>query len=85
MFPDCCGSQTLGPNFPGLRGGKLSTPTVDGSVVYALSKMGDLFCLDAATGKVKWEVNVNRKLGFALPTWSFSSSPLALRFCLDIR
>jgi outer membrane protein assembly factor BamB len=54
MFPDCCGSQTLGPNFPGLRGGKLSTPTVDGSVVYTLSKMGDLFCLDAATGKVKW-------------------------------
>lgn len=58
------------------EGGTLSTPSVDGSDVYTLSKMGDLFCLDAATGKVKWEVNADKELGFELPTWSFSSSPL---------
>ena len=56
------------------EGGTLATPTVDGDVVYTLSKMGDLFCLEAANGGVKWSVNVNRKLGFMLPTWSFSSS-----------
>ncbi len=61
------------------EGGALSTPTVDGKVVYALSKMGDLFCLDAANGEVVWEKQLNRKLGFELPTWHFSSAPLILK------
>ena len=60
------------------EGGTQSTPAVDASVVYTLSKMGDLFCLDAASGAVKWQVNVNRDLGFKLPTWSFSTSPLVI-------
>ncbi len=60
------------------EGGTQSTPTVDGASVYSLSKMGDLFCLDATSGEVKWQVNVNKDLGFKLPTWSFSSSPLVI-------
>lgn len=58
------------------EGGTLSTPTIEGAFVYALSKMGDLFCLDAASGKVIWEQQLHRKLGFALPTWHLSGSPL---------
>ena len=46
--------------------------------MYTLSKMGDLFCFDAATGEVKWQVNANKDLGFKLPTWSFSTSPLVI-------
>jgi len=57
------------------EGGTLSTPTVDGNVVYTISKMGHLFCLDAATGSVKWQKNMNKDLGFNLPTWHFSGSP----------
>ena len=60
------------------EGGTLATPTVDGKVVYTLSKMGDLLCLQADTGKVLWEQQLNRKLGFALPTWHFSGSPMIL-------
>jgi outer membrane protein assembly factor BamB len=60
------------------EGGTLSTPTVDGKAVYTLSKMGDLFCLDAATGEVRWEQQLHRKLGFQLPTWHLSGSPLAV-------
>jgi outer membrane protein assembly factor BamB len=58
------------------EGGTLSTPTVDGNVVYTISKMGHLFCLNAATGSVKWQKNMNKDLGFKLPTWHFSGSPL---------
>jgi len=32
------------------EGGTLATPTVDGERVYSISKVGDLFCFDAATG-----------------------------------
>jgi outer membrane protein assembly factor BamB len=60
------------------EGGTLATPTVDGKVVYAVSKMGDLLCFQADTGKVLWEQQLNRKLGFTLPTWHFSGSPLVL-------
>ncbi|HEV56197.1 MAG TPA: alcohol dehydrogenase [Phycisphaerales bacterium] len=57
-------------------GGTLSTPTVDNGKVYSLSKMGDLFCLDAKTGQVIWNVQVNKDLGMKYPTWHFSSSGL---------
>ena len=60
------------------EGGTLSTPSVDGEVVYTLSKMGDLFCLDATTGNVIWKRQLNRELGFMLPTWHFSGSPLVV-------
>jgi outer membrane protein assembly factor BamB len=58
------------------EGGTLATPTVDAGKVYTLSKIGDLFCLDAATGKVLWHQQLQKGLGFALPTWHFSSSAL---------
>jgi len=58
------------------EGGTLSTPTVDAGKVYSLSKMGDLFCLDAAKGTVIWQKQLNKTMGYELPTWHFSSSPL---------
>lgn len=58
------------------EGGTLCTPTVDNGKVYTLSKIGDLFCLDAGTGKVVWQKQLNKDLGFKLPTWHFASSAL---------
>jgi len=58
------------------EGGTLSSPTVEAGKVYTLSKMGDLFCLDAAAGTVVWHKQLNKEMGFALPTWHLSSSPL---------
>jgi outer membrane protein assembly factor BamB len=60
------------------EGGTLSTPTVDDKSVYTISKMGHLFCLDAATGNVKWQKDVNKDYGFKHPTWHFSGSPLVI-------
>lgn len=64
----------LQPNY--YEGGTLATPTMDAGKVYVLSKMGDLFCLDAAQGTVIWQKQLNKGMGFASPTWHFSSSPL---------
>ncbi|HUU11307.1 MAG TPA: PQQ-binding-like beta-propeller repeat protein [Phycisphaerae bacterium] len=58
--------------------GPRCTPTVDGDVVYTLSNRGDLFCLEAATGKVKWEVKVPQAFGAEPPQWGFACSPLVL-------
>lgn len=60
------------------EGGTLATPTVDEGVVYTLSKLGDLFCFQASTGEVLWQKQLNRDLGFSLPTWHFSGSPLVV-------
>lgn len=58
------------------QGGTLSTPTVHAGKVYTLSKMGDFFCLDAKTGNVLWQKQLNKDLGCELPVWHFSSSTL---------
>ena len=38
--------------------------------------MGDLICLDAATGKVIWSVNFVRDRGASMPLWGFAAHPL---------
>ncbi len=59
------------------EGGPLSTPVIDEDRLYTLGKFGQFFCLDAASGAVKW---TNR---FAPPTltkadyhvwWGFAGS-----------
>jgi outer membrane protein assembly factor BamB len=70
----------LDPRF--YEGGTLSTPTVDGDRVYTISKRGDVFCFEAATGKIHWQRNLIQELGLALPAndqdnwWGFAGSPL---------
>ncbi|HZE99124.1 MAG TPA: PQQ-binding-like beta-propeller repeat protein [Planctomycetota bacterium] len=59
-------------NFEGPR----STPVVDGDCVYSLSREGHAFCLEAATGKVKWQKNLIKDFGAANITWGFASSPV---------
>jgi outer membrane protein assembly factor BamB len=56
--------------------GPRSTPTVDGGVVYALSASGNLFALDAATGKTVWNRDLKRDFGARPPEWGVSTSPL---------
>lgn len=69
-------------NHPGPR----CTPTVDGGSVYTLSREGHLFCLDAASGKVKWELNARTKFGARPEEWGFACSPLVLgkRLIIDV-
>jgi outer membrane protein assembly factor BamB len=57
------------------EGGPGSTPTVDGSRVFTLSKWGDVFCLDAAKGTVLWQRDL-RQDGVKPNRWGFAGSPL---------
>ncbi|OWK37703.1 PQQ-binding-like beta-propeller repeat protein [Fimbriiglobus ruber] len=64
------------------------TPTVDGDLIYTLGGFGDLVCVEAATGKERWRVNLPGDLGGAVnpigggleePTplgWGYAAAPL---------
>jgi hypothetical protein len=68
-----------GAAFSNDRGdGPRGTPTVDGNRLYALGGGGDLSCLDAATGKLVWGLNVLQKFGGQNIIWGISESPLVL-------
>lgn len=58
--------------------GPRGTPTVDGERLYALGGMGDLSCLEAATGKTIWSVSLTDDLGGNVPGWGYSESPLVV-------
>jgi outer membrane protein assembly factor BamB len=56
--------------------GPRTTPVVSGGKVYTLGTMGDLFCLEAGTGKVLWGKNFPRDYKAPVPGWGFSASLL---------
>ena len=60
------------PPYPMAR----STPTVEGDVLYALSSDGDLACVETATGKVRWQKNLQKDFGGKPGKWAYSESPL---------
>jgi len=56
--------------------GPRATPTIDGGRVYALGALGNLVCLDGATGKVLWQHDIVAETGAGQPQWGRSCSPL---------
>ncbi|TXT37506.1 MAG: hypothetical protein FD138_639, partial [Planctomycetota bacterium] len=60
----------------GMGDGPRGTPTVDGERLYAEGGNGDLVCLEAATGKTIWYVNLRTNFGGGTPGWGYSESPL---------
>ena len=61
----CKGDDVPGPH---------ATPTIDGGSVYTLSRVGQLFCLNAADGKVKWQKNLLSDFKVKEPGWGFAGS-----------
>jgi outer membrane protein assembly factor BamB len=60
----------------GMGDGPRGTPTVDGDRVYVEGGNGDLTCLEAASGKTIWHINLAQDLGGGRPGWGYSESPL---------
>jgi len=59
--------------YPGPR----CTPTVDGGQVFVLSPHGDVHCLDAKDGEMKWSVNLKDDFkGRVMSGWGYSESLL---------
>ena len=62
--------------------GPRSTPTVDGDRIYVVSTDGDVACLAAATGEVRWTRSLPQQFGGRLmkamgtTDWRFAESPL---------
>lgn len=61
------------PNgYPGPR----CTPTVDGSLVFTVSRNGHVLCLNATSGALVWTKNLVGDFGGRVPQWGFAGSPL---------
>ena len=59
-------------NFPGAR----SAPTVYNDLVYVCSGMGRIACLEAASGRERWAVNMVSDLGGIMNMFGYSESLL---------
>lgn len=76
-------SEKLDPKL--YDGGPNATPTIDGDVVYTLSRTGNLFCLSMADGKPKWHKHFQTDFKGSAPSWGYSASPVVkgdLLYCL---
>jgi outer membrane protein assembly factor BamB len=67
-FPYACPAG----NFSGPR----ATPTLDGVLLYTLSRKGDALCLDAETGKPKWAKDLIREFKAQPTDYGLCGSPL---------
>ena len=57
-------------------GGPNASIAVDGDRVFAVSKDGQLFCLDSRSGKPVWKTRLTELLNMEVPSWGFGGSPL---------
>jgi len=69
----------LGGSFSHYYGdGPRSTPLIDAGLVFAVGTDGLLLAADRATGEPKWQHDLVKEFGAALPSYGFASSPLAI-------
>ena len=68
------GEPKGGSGHPGPR----CTPTVDGTQIFALGQFGDLICVEAAAGRVRWRKNMLTDFQgmMAKTNWGYAESPL---------
>ncbi len=65
-----------GGAWTGSNPGTRSTPTIDDDRIYFQNPLGELFCLEASSGKIVWNVNVLERFGAKNITWALAESIL---------
>ena len=63
------------PGWGGFAGPR-ATPTVEGSLVFALGQYGEVICVKAEDGKEVWRKHLTTDFGGPMVEWGFSESPL---------
>ena len=66
-------------SYPAPGDDTFSTPAVCDGRVYTLGRFGQLFCLDAADGRVVWHKNLMGEFGGKRPYDGYACSPLVLQ------
>ncbi len=56
--------------------GPRCTPSIYRDRIYALGLVGDLVCLDAMNGQLKWRCSLPAEYAGTVPKWGYSESPL---------
>jgi outer membrane protein assembly factor BamB len=64
--------------------GPRATPTIFDGAVYSLGATGILVCLDGASGRERWQVNILEDNGAANASWAMSGSPLIVDNCVIV-
>src|SRR5262249_8479549 len=62
-----------------------STPAYDGECLYVGGVCDMLVCIDAATGKIRWNVNFVKDYKTPPPPYGFASSPLIDRDAVHVQ
>src|SRR5438046_2202326 len=52
--------------------------TFDGDKLYGLSRWADLFCFEAASGKIVWNRQIEKEANVKVPMWGFTGAPTVL-------
>lgn len=60
----------------GYTAGPRASVTIEGDRAYAIGAMGHARALDAATGRVLWERNLERDYQIDMPIWGIAASPV---------
>lgn len=68
--------KTAAHEMPVVPFGPAATPTVEDGCLYMLSREGDVWCLDAATGKVIWQKHLIADFKGKRPVYGYASSVL---------
>ena len=60
----------------GYPAGPRASVVINDGKAYSLGTMGNLFCLDAKTGNVLWQKDLNKEYEIKMPTWGIAATPL---------
>ncbi len=69
----------------GYPAGPRAAVTVDGAYAYSFGAMADIFCFNAADGKVLWRKDLLAEHQARTPIWGFASSPLVYKDLLIVQ
>ena len=58
------------------KGGSRSTPLYHKGNLYLCTHVGDIYCLNAKNGDVKWSFNLEKDFKGKRPTWGYAASPV---------